>query len=92
MVGTGFAVQLAGIILSVGASMFPFILPSSLDPRASLMVSYGHGLFGYFEGGFRTAIEWAVITEVGTVILLSAGLAATASLTQARGDATRSWR
>ncbi len=32
------AAGIAGIILSVGASMFPFILPSSLDPRASLMV------------------------------------------------------
>jgi len=29
---------IAGIILSVGASMFPFIMPSSIDPRASLMV------------------------------------------------------
>ncbi len=28
----------AGIVLSVGASMFPFLLPSSLDPRASLTV------------------------------------------------------
>jgi hypothetical protein len=70
---------LAGVVISVLA-------------LGSLIVSYGHGLFGYFEGGFRTAIEWAVITEVGAVILLSAGLAATASLTQARGDATRSWR
>ncbi len=32
------AVGIAGIILSVGASMFPFILPSSIDPRASLTV------------------------------------------------------
>ncbi len=32
------ALSIAGIILSVGASMFPFILPSSLEPRASLMV------------------------------------------------------
>lgn len=32
------AAGIAGIILSVGASMFPLILPSSLDPRASLMV------------------------------------------------------
>ena len=31
-------VSIAGIVLSVGASMFPFILPSSLDPRASLTV------------------------------------------------------
>ncbi|KQQ36259.1 cytochrome d ubiquinol oxidase subunit 2 [Duganella sp. Leaf126] len=29
---------IAGVILSVGAAMFPFILPSSLDPRASLTV------------------------------------------------------
>nr|WP_315243152.1 cytochrome d ubiquinol oxidase subunit II [uncultured Albidiferax sp.] len=30
--------SIACIILSVGVSMFPFILPSSLDPRSSLMV------------------------------------------------------
>ncbi|SEA22811.1 cytochrome d ubiquinol oxidase subunit II [Variovorax sp. YR216] len=30
------ALSIAGIILSVGVSMFPFILPSSADPRASL--------------------------------------------------------
>jgi hypothetical protein len=68
---------LAGVVISVLA-------------LGSLIVSYGRGLFGYFEGGFRPAIEWAVITEVGAVILLSAGLAAAATLTQARGDATRS--
>ncbi|MDR6538012.1 cytochrome d ubiquinol oxidase subunit II [Variovorax soli] len=32
------ALGIAGIILSVGVSMFPFILPSSFDPRASLTV------------------------------------------------------
>ncbi|MDO9005343.1 MAG: cytochrome d ubiquinol oxidase subunit II [Aquabacterium sp.] len=32
------ALSIAGIILSVGAAMFPFILPSSIDPRASLTV------------------------------------------------------
>lgn len=32
------ALGIAAIILSVGASMFPFILPSSLAPRASLTV------------------------------------------------------
>ncbi|MDM0115814.1 cytochrome d ubiquinol oxidase subunit II [Variovorax sp. J22R133] len=32
------SVAIAGIVLSVGASMFPFILPSSIDPRASLTV------------------------------------------------------
>lgn len=29
---------IAGIILSVGVSMFPFILPSSLDPKSSIVV------------------------------------------------------
>ena len=32
------ALGIMGIILSVGASMFPFILPSSIDPRAGLTV------------------------------------------------------
>ena len=32
------ALSIAAMILSVGAAMFPFILPSSLDPRASLTV------------------------------------------------------
>ncbi len=32
------AASIAGIVLSVGVSMFPFILPSSIDPRASLTV------------------------------------------------------
>jgi cytochrome d ubiquinol oxidase subunit II len=32
------ALSIACIILSVGVSMFPFILPSSIDPRASLTV------------------------------------------------------
>ncbi|MDN2702846.1 cytochrome d ubiquinol oxidase subunit II [Janthinobacterium sp. SUN100] len=32
------AAGIAGIILGVGAAMFPFILPSSIDPRASLTV------------------------------------------------------
>ncbi|MEZ5998158.1 MAG: cytochrome d ubiquinol oxidase subunit II [Hyphomonas sp.] len=34
----GSALAAAGIVASVGASMFPFILPSSLDPNASLTV------------------------------------------------------
>ena len=32
------SLSVAGIVLSVGASMFPFILPSSLQPQASLTV------------------------------------------------------
>jgi hypothetical protein len=66
----------AGVVISVAA-------------LASLIVAYGRGLFGYFEGGFRTAIELAVITEVGAVVLLSGGLTAMALLVQARGHRTR---
>jgi cytochrome d ubiquinol oxidase subunit II len=34
----GSALSVAGIIATVGVSMFPFILPSSIDPRSSLTV------------------------------------------------------
>jgi cytochrome d ubiquinol oxidase subunit II len=34
----GSSLSIAGIVLSVGASMFPFILPSSIDPQSSLTV------------------------------------------------------
>jgi hypothetical protein len=40
----------------------------------SLAVSYGHGLFGWHEAGFRTAIAIAVITEMCAAILLSGAL------------------
>ena len=36
LISSGLAI--AGIVLSVGVSMFPFILPSSVDPSMSLMV------------------------------------------------------
>jgi hypothetical protein len=50
----------------------------------SLVVSYGHGLFGWQEAGFRTSVALAVITEVGAVILLALALAATAARTSSR--------
>jgi hypothetical protein len=54
---------LAGVVISAGA-------------LGSLVVSYGRGLFGFYDTGFRTAIELAVVTEIGAVILLTAALAA----------------
>lgn len=57
---------LAGVVISTVA-------------LGSLVVSYGRGLFGWQEGGFRAPVAWAVITEVAAVILLSAGLAARAA-------------
>jgi hypothetical protein len=40
-------------------------------------VSYGRGVFGWFETGFRAPVEVAVITEVTAAIFLSVALAAT---------------
>jgi len=45
---------------------------------ASLAVSYGRGLLGWHEAGFRTPVAWAVVTELGAVILLTAALAGVA--------------
>jgi hypothetical protein len=41
----------------------------------SLVVSYGQGLFGWQEAGFRTAVALAVIAEVGAAVLLAIALA-----------------
>jgi hypothetical protein len=62
---------LAGVVVSVVA-------------LGSLVVSYGQGLFGWHEGGFRTPIALVTIAEVAAVLLLSAALAA--SLTDRRSD------
>jgi hypothetical protein len=56
---------------------------------ASLVVSYGRGLFGWYEAGFRTPLAWAVVTETGAVILLTSALAGVAV---AHGRRTRPWR
>jgi hypothetical protein len=53
---------------------------------ASLVVSYGRGLFGWYEAGFRAPIAWAVLTEVGAVILLTSALAGVAF---AQGSSSR---
>ena len=46
---------------------------------AGLIVSYGEGLFGWQEAGFRPVVELTVIFELAAVVLLSAALAAAAS-------------
>jgi hypothetical protein len=53
---------LAGVVISVVA-------------LGSLVVSYGQGLFGWHEGGFRTPVALVTIAEVAAVLLLSAALA-----------------
>jgi hypothetical protein len=52
---------LAGVVISAVA-------------LGSLIVSYGHGLFGWQETGFRTPVALAMITEAGAVILLATAL------------------
>jgi hypothetical protein len=44
---------------------------------AGLVISYGTGLFGWHEAGFRTPIAIAMAAEVAAVLLLAAALAAT---------------
>ena len=52
---------LAGVVISAVA-------------LGSLVISYGTGLFGWQEGGFRTPVALAMITEAGAVILLAVAL------------------
>jgi hypothetical protein len=59
---------LAGIVISAVA--------------LSLVVSYGRGLFGWQEAGFRTPVAIAVLTEVGAVILLSTALTVASAFVQ----------
>jgi hypothetical protein len=51
---------------------------------ASLVISYGEGLFGWQEFGFRTAVALAVIAEAGAAILLSAALTLRIALPEAK--------
>jgi hypothetical protein len=62
---------LAGVVISAVA-------------LGGLVVSYGRGLFGWQEAGFRTPVALAVITEVGAVILLSTALTARTALGRSR--------
>jgi hypothetical protein len=43
-----------------------------------LVLSYGTGLFGWMEGGWRPAIALALASELGAVLALAAGLAGAA--------------
>jgi hypothetical protein len=52
---------LAGVVISAVA-------------LGSLVISYGNGLFGWQEAGFRTPVALALITEAGAVILLATAL------------------
>jgi hypothetical protein len=57
----------AGIVISVVA-------------LGSLVISYGTGLFGWQEAGFRTPIELVLIAEVGATIFLAMAIVARSTL------------
>jgi hypothetical protein len=61
---------LAGILISVLA-------------LAGLVISYGHGLFGWQEAGWSTAVLLVVIAETGAVIFLATALGARSLLSMA---------
>lgn len=63
---TRYLAALAGVVISAVA-------------LAGLIVSYGQGLFGWQEGGFRPVIQLTVSFELAAVVLLSAALAAASS-------------
>jgi hypothetical protein len=60
---TRYLAALAGVVISAVA-------------LAGLIVSYGQGLFGWQEGGFRPIIQLTVSFELAAVVLLAAALAA----------------
>jgi hypothetical protein len=62
---------LAGVVISAVALL-------------SLIISYGTGLFGWQEFGFKTAIGLAASFEAGAVVFLSAALAARIALQESR--------
>jgi hypothetical protein len=55
----------AGVVISAAA-------------LGGLIISYGTGLFGWQEAGFRTPTAIAMVSEVAAVILLALGMAASA--------------
>jgi hypothetical protein len=69
---------IAGLVFSPTRRLAALIgVATSAVALAALVVSYGRGFFGWFETGFRTPVEIAVIAELSAVIFLSVALTAT---------------
>jgi hypothetical protein len=81
-IGPLFLANAAAVVVTIAGLTMPRTRPLaalagvviSAVALASLVVSYGHGLFGWQEGGFRTPVALAMITEAGAVILLAMAL------------------
>ena len=82
-IGPLFLANAVAVVVTIAGLTRPRIRPFaalagiaiSAVALASLVISYGTGLFGWQEGGFRTAVALAMSTEAGAVILLATGLA-----------------
>ena len=82
-IGPLFLANAAASVAAIAGLAYARIRPSagltgvviSAVALGSLVISYGDGLFGWREGGFRTPVALATATEVASVVLLSAALA-----------------
>ena len=81
-IGPLFIALAAGCVLVIAGLAYPPTrrlaalagMAVSVLALGGLVVSYGHGLFGWQEVGFRTSIAVAVVSEVLAVIALALGL------------------
>jgi hypothetical protein len=81
-IGPLFLANAVAVVVTIAGLMMPRTRPLaalagvviSAVALASLIISYGTGLFGWQEGGFRTPVALAMITEAGAVILLATAL------------------
>ena len=81
-IGPLFLANAAAVVVTIAGLNLPRTRPLaalagvviSAVALGSLIVSYGNGLFGWQEAGFRTPVALAMITEAGAVILLATAL------------------
>jgi hypothetical protein len=81
-IGALFLINAAAVVVTIAGMARPDTRPLaalagvviSAVALVGLVVSYGHGLFGWQEAGFRTPVGLAMITEAGAVILLATAL------------------
>jgi hypothetical protein len=91
-IGPLFLVNAAACLVTVAGLAYPRTRPLaalagvviSAAALLTLVISYGTGLFGWQEVGFRAPIALAASFEFGAVVLLSAALAARVALLEAR--------
>jgi len=96
-IGPLFLANAAAVVLTIAGLSQPRTRPLaalagvviSALALGSLVISYGNGLFGWQEAGFRTPVALALITEAGAVILLATALMLEPGFNSARRTANR---